>query len=257
MNSDIQPLVSILLPVYNVGHYLSDSLESLLASSYINFEIIAIDDFSRDDSWKVLKVYRQLDKRIKIYRNIKHYDKALTLNRALKKAKGQFIAFMDAKDVVYKSKIKRQVAFLQKNPKITAVGTQCTFINSDGKTTKKSAFPTDPNLIYHRPLHGVAVDFETIMVNSHNLPKDALYFNTNASPLLYSYIIMKLLQFGTVTNLPSFLQYRRTENPQRKTSLRKIPSVIKLWIKSMDSYDYRPSFRSLLSSFRSPDLSTQ
>lgn len=253
---DTQPLVSILLSVYNVGHYLSDSLESLLDSSYTNFEIIAIDDFSRDDSWKILKIYKKLDRRIRIYRNVKHYDKALTLNRAVRKARGQFIALMDAKDLVYKSRIKKQLAFLLKHPKVTAVATQCSFINSNGRTTQKSAFPTETKYIYERPLHGVTLDFETIMINRHTLPKDALYFNPT-SALLYSDIIMKLLQFGDIVNLPAFLQYRRTENPQRKTSLKRIPSIIKLWIKSMDSYEYRPSFRSLLSSFRQPGLSTQ
>lgn len=251
-----RPLLSILLPVYNTGHYLPNCLDSLIDSSYDNLEIIAIDDLSKDDSWKILKLYKKMDKRIKIYRNVKHYDKALTLNRLLRKAKGQYIAIMDAKDIVYKHKFAKQVAFLEKNPKISAVGTQCTFINAVGKKTQTSNFPLVTEVIYHRPLHGITLDFETVMINRHVLPKDALYFNPN-STLLYSDIIMKLLQFGDITNLPSLLQYRRTENPHRHTTITKIPSLIKLWLKSMDSYDYRPNFRSILSSFKLPRISTQ
>src|SRR5579883_1973115 len=127
MNSAQQPLVSILLPVFNIGHYLPDSLDSLLASSHENIEIIAIDDFSKDDSWKILRLYKQIDKRIRIYRNVKHYGKAITLNRLLKKAKSNFIMFMDGKDMVYKHKIKKQLTFLLENPKVAAAGTQCTF----------------------------------------------------------------------------------------------------------------------------------
>ncbi len=255
MNSQ-QPLVSVLLPVFNIGHYLHESLDSLLASSYQNIEILAIDDFSKDDSWKVLKLYRQIDKRIKIYRNVKHYGKALTLNRLLRKAKGQYVAVMDGKDLVYKNKIAKQVAYLQKNEKATAVATQCTFIDAAGKRTGTSNFPQDVTTIYQRPLHGISLDFETVMIDRHRLPKDTLYFDPN-SELIYSGIIMKLLQFGEIHNLPTLLQYRRTENPNRKTTLADIPNLIKLWITSMDSYDYKPNVRALLNSFRSPSLSTQ
>lgn len=251
-----QPFLSVLLPIYNIGHYLPDSLDSLLDSTYDNLEIIAMDDFSRDDSWKILKLYKQFDKRIRIYRNVKHYGKALTLNRLVRKAKGQFVVLMDGKDMVYKNKFKKQVQFLLDNPKATAVGSQCTFINRRGKKTGASAFPTTTQPIYQRPLHGITLDFETIMINRNTLPKDALYFNPTSN-LLYSDIIMKLLQFGEIHNLPSLLQYRRTENPQRKTTFTKIPSLISLWVKSMDAYDYRPSFRAFFNSFRSPDLSTQ
>ncbi len=255
MKHVIQPLLSILLPVYNIGHYLPDCIDSLLDSSYDNLEILAIDDFSKDDSLKVLRLYKKLDSRIKIYKNVKHYGKALTLNRLLRKAKGQFIVCMDGKDIVYKQKFAKQVKFLQENTKTVAVGTQCTFINSDGKREEKSTYPLGTQAIYERPLHAVTLDFETVMINRHSLPKDSLYFNPT-STLLYSDIIMKLLQFGEIQNLPLFLQYRRAENPHRKTTFSKIPSLIKLWAKSMDSYDYKFSFKSLINSIRQPTLGT-
>lgn len=247
-------LVSVLLPVFNSGHYLTDALDSILNSSYENIEIIAIDDFSKDDSWKVLKLYKQLDKRVKAYRNVKHYGKALTLNRLLRKAKGQYVVMMDGKDMVYKFKFQKQVKFLEENSKVTAVGTQCTFINANGKKTEASSYPLESERIYHKPLHGLSFDFETVMINRLTLPKDALYFNPQ-SQILYSDMIMKLFPFGEVVNLPQLLQYRRAENPQRKTSLTKIPSLVKLWVKSIDSYDYRPSLKLLLSQFRLPGLS--
>ena len=255
MNSQ-QPLVSVLLPIYNIGHYAHESLDSLLDSSYENIEILAIDDFSKDDSWKVLRLYRQIDKRIKIYRNVKHYGKALTLNRLIRKAKGQYIVVMDGKDMVYKHKIAKQVAYLAKNEKAVAVATQCTFINAAHKRTGVSDFPLDTQMIYEQPLHGISLDFETIMIDRHRLPKDTLYFNPQ-SEVVYSDSILKLLQFGQIHNLPTLLQYRRTENPKRQTTLAHIPHLVKLFIQSIDSYDYRPNLRALLNSFRGPNLSTQ
>lgn len=252
-----KPILSVLLAVHNVGHYLPNCLDSILDSSFSDFEIIAIDDFSRDDTWKILKIYKELDKRIRIYRNVKHYGKALTLNRALRKAKGHYIALMDGKDLMYKNRLKKQLTYLQNNPKVAAVGAQCTFINANGRKIGTSNFPQLTETIYHRPLHGIAIDFETVMINKAVLPKDVLYFSTSESAVLYSNIIMKLLKFGDIINLPALLQYRRTENPNRHTTITKIPSLIKLWIQSMDAYDYRPNLRSFINTFRSPNLNTQ
>lgn len=253
-----KPLVSVLLHVYNVGHYLPECLDSLLSQNYENIEIIAIDDFSRDDSWKILKMYKKYDKRIKIYRNVKHYDKAITLNRALRKAKGQFVAMMDAKDVVYKERFTKQVRFLLDNEKVVAVGTQCTLIEASGKKIGKTGFPQEYDALYHKPLHTVSINFEAVMINRLLLPKDLMKFDTSEKAMMYSDLLIKLIQYGQITNLPFSLQYRRIASDTAKTTLKDIPNLIKLWIKSMDAYDYKPSFRSFFSSaFKSPTLSTQ
>lgn len=255
---DTNPLLSIILPVFNIGHYLPPSLDSLLSQNYQNIEIIAVDDFSRDDSWKILKIYKKFDKRIKIYRNVKHYGKGVTLNRALSHAKGQCIAFMDGKDIVYKNKFAQQVKFLQQNPKAVAVGSQCTYIDSNNKRLGTSTFPQSFDAIYHKPLHTVSINFETIMINKMLLPKDLLSFNTSEKHMLYSDVLIKLLQYGQLLNLPTPLQYRRKETPTTTTSLKELVSLVRLWIKSVDTYDYRPSIRSFFSSaLRLPRLSTQ
>lgn len=255
---DHKPLISVLLPVYNVGHYLSECLDSLLSQNYEHIEIIAIDDFSRDDSWKILKMYKKYDKRIRIYRNVKHYDKATTLNRALKRAKGQFVAMMDAKDVVYKERFTKQIKFLLDNEKVVAVGTQCTLVNANNKKIGKTSFPEEYDALYHKPLHTVSINFESVMIHKVLLPKDLLKFNTDPKVLMYSDLLIKLIQYGQITNLPFVLQYRRIAPTTFQTTLKDIPNLVKLWIRSIDTYDYKPSFRSFFSSaFKSPTFSTQ
>src|SRR5579872_2430352 len=93
------PLVSILLPVHNAQEYLEESLQSLLSQTYSNIEIIAIDDFSRDHTYQLLKEYRKKDKRLVIRKNVKHYGLRLTLNRCVRHVKGQYIAFMNPSDI--------------------------------------------------------------------------------------------------------------------------------------------------------------
>ncbi len=243
-----KPLVSILLPVHNSSRFLKDCLQSLSSQSYQNIEIIAIDDKSSDNSFKILKEFRKKDKRLKIYKNIKRYGISLTLNRLFKRAKGQFIAFTDSEDISYKERIKKQLNFLVKHGKIVAVGTQCTFLNEENKRAGSSKFPLRNSEIYARPLHGISLQFETLMINRHVLPKDLLYFNSY-SPLVYNDFIMKFLPYGKLANLKDRLYCHRSHPKTYITDLRKeIFAFLRLWIKSVSDYKYQtPSLRSFFS----------
>ena len=91
------PLVSILSPVYNVADYLSECVDSILAQTYQNLQIILIDDGSQDNSWEICLQYAQQDSRIEAY----HQDNqgvASTRNTLLSHAKGEFILFIDSDD---------------------------------------------------------------------------------------------------------------------------------------------------------------
>lgn len=248
-NSDTLPLISICLPVHNNAYFLPETLDSLLTQSYENIEIIAIDDASVDESVRVLKAFRQIDKRLKVYKNVKHYCRALTLNRAIKRAKGQYIVFADPKDILYKDKLRRQLVFLQKNPKVVAVGTQCTFITESGKRLGKSVFPEDTEHIYNKPLHGISMQFETVMINRFQLPKDLLYFNTKDDTLLYSDIFIKMLAYGELTNLPDTLQYHRKHDSSYPNLFKQLPQLLKVWTKYVADQEYNLSLRSLYSTF--------
>jgi glycosyltransferase involved in cell wall biosynthesis len=121
---DSKPLISILVPVHNSSQHLAESLSSLLNQSYKNFEIIAIDDFSKDNSWKILSDFRKKHKNLRIYRNVKRYGIGVTLNRIAKKAKGEFVAFMDTDDISSPNRLKKQLNFLLNKPDVVAVGSQ-------------------------------------------------------------------------------------------------------------------------------------
>ena len=137
------PLVSIILPVYNGSNSLSDCLKSLLRQTYKQIEIIAIDDHSNDESYKILRSFRKKDQRLRISRNVKHYGLTVTLNRSLKRAKGTYIAFINARDTSSQHRISSQLTYLLRHPKTAAVGTQCFFINEQKKRIGRSTFPAD------------------------------------------------------------------------------------------------------------------
>jgi len=245
MNYSNKPLVSILLPVHNDQSHLPSCLESLVKQTYKNIEIIAIDDKSFDKSIRILNSFKKTDKRLRIYKNIKRYGISMTLNRALKRANGEFITIMDAEDIYSPRKIAKQVRFLLENPQFAAIGTQCYFINNSTKKIGKSDFPQANRNVYSSPLHGINLQFESILINRNKLPKDLIKFKSDAYPFLYNDIFMKILPYGKFANLNEFLHYHRRHPDTYLLDLKtNIGSLIKLWVKSITSYDYSPTLRS-------------
>jgi glycosyltransferase involved in cell wall biosynthesis len=243
--SQIQPLVSIILPVCNASTHLPACLDSLLKQKHEQIEVIAVDDFSKDASVKILKQYQKLDKRIKVFTNVKRYGLAITLNRALKKAKGEFVTFMNPHDVNSVWRIKKQLDFLEKNPKVVAVGTQSVSIDEKGKHIEKTQLPVEHEHIYSSFLQGLSVQFETIMINRTRIPSDLLYFAQNKYPFVYMETFVKLFQYGKIANLLQHLYYHRgrpvTAHTMSKTQ--RAFKFIQLTAKSVAVYDYRPSVR--------------
>lgn len=242
-----KPLISIILPICNSELLLNECLESIRKQSYSNFEVIAIDDFSKDKSFRLLNKAKQIDKRFRVYKNVKHYGMAVSLNRALHRAKGKFIVFMDDVDVIKSQKLTKQLNFLVKNPKTVAIGVQHAFIDENNKTIGKSNFPTSSETIYKQPLHGISLLFSGLMINKYRLPKDLIQFQEKEPEIMYSDLFMKLLQFGEINNLPFYLQIRRLNaDPKQQSITGRLNSLVKLWIKST-TYDYQLPFRSIFS----------
>lgn len=240
-----KPLVSILLPVHNSERFLDDCLTSLIQQNYRQIEIIAIDDKSSDKSLKILKSFAKRYKKVRVYKNIKRYGIVMTLNRLLRRAKGDYIAFMSAKDTSTRSRIKKQLEFLLGNDGVVAVGSQCRFLNDKGRLIGKSDFPKENQHIYQSPLHGISMQFETVLINKTLVPKDLLEFKANSDHFIYSDVLLKLLPYGKFANLPKYLHYHRN-NPQEYFGDLRIHliALIKLWIKSIANYDYQLSIRS-------------
>ena len=240
-----KPLVSILLPVHNCERFLVDCLKSLVGQSYRQIEIIAIDDFSADSSLKILKSFAKKYKKVRVYKNIKRYGVVMTLNRLLRKAKGDYIAFMNANDISSKQRIKKQVEFLLGNQGVVAVGSQCRFMNDRSRLIGKSDFPKENQFIYGSPLHGISMQFETVLINTRLIPKDLLRFQASSNHFIYSDVLMKLLPYGKFANLPQYFHYHRNDPKAYFFDLRiHLVSLIKLWVKSIANYDYQLSIKS-------------
>ena len=107
-------LVSIIMPSYNTGRFIKDTIESVLAQSYTNWELIIVDDCSTDDTDQIVEQYLT-DDRITYIKNETNSGAALSRNRALREAKGKWIAFLDSDDLWEADKLQKQIKFMKDN----------------------------------------------------------------------------------------------------------------------------------------------
>lgn len=106
-------LVSIIMPTYNCGQYIAESIQSVLSQTYSNWELLIIDDCSTDNTRYVVSSFK--DPRIHYQCNQKNSGAAISRNTALRMAKGKYIAFLDSDDLWSPNKLERQIAYMQEN----------------------------------------------------------------------------------------------------------------------------------------------
>ncbi len=107
-------LVSIIMPSYNTAYYIGDSIQSVIEQSYTNWELLIIDDCSSDNTDEVVAPFL-IDKRIRYMKNERNSGAAVSRNRALREAKGKWIAFLDSDDLWMHDKLAKQIEFMENN----------------------------------------------------------------------------------------------------------------------------------------------
>src|SRR5688572_26575631 len=110
-----RPLVSVLMTAYNREKYIAESIESVLRSTYIHFELIIVDDASKDRTVEIARSYK--DPRIQVYVNEKNLGDYPNRNRAASYASGKYIKYLDADDIIYYYGLGVMVEYIERFPK--------------------------------------------------------------------------------------------------------------------------------------------
>lgn len=135
-------LVSIITPTFNSELFIEDTFNSIKSQTYSNWEWIVVDDFSSDGTCKKIENLMLLDKRIKLFQNDTNMGAAVSRNKAIEKASGRFIAFLDSDDLWSSFKLEKQVMFmLEKN--ISFSYSAYGMITESGMDCKKTFNPPD------------------------------------------------------------------------------------------------------------------
>ena len=139
-------LISVIIPVYNREKVIEKAVNSVLKQTFQDFEIIIINDASKDNTAKVLDQLAKQDKRIKIITNKENKMVFASRNSGMKIAKGKYIAFLDCDDEYYPTKLQKQLDYLKEHPDIDFVYTQYYVINLNTKE-KKLVKPSHERLL--------------------------------------------------------------------------------------------------------------
>ena len=145
----MEALVSVIMPSYNTGRFIGESIESVMAQSYSEWELIIVDDCSTDDTDMVVGGYLA-DGRIRYLKNEKNSGTAVSRNRALREAKGKWIAFLDSDDVWEPEKLQRQIAFMNENG---CHFTYTNYVEMDEKSQLTGREVTGPKCITKRGMY--------------------------------------------------------------------------------------------------------
>jgi hypothetical protein len=127
------PLVSVVMSVFNGQTFLSEAVESILHQSFQDFEFVVIDDGSTDGTVDILSTFAKRDKRVRVVRQ-HNQGRPKSLNDGIGFASGRYIARMDADDIAFPNRLETQIDFMEQNPEVGLLGGAFERINSAGQT---------------------------------------------------------------------------------------------------------------------------
>ena len=216
----------ILLPVYNAGQFLRECLDSVIAQTHAEWQLIACNDGSKDSSLKILKEYAAHDHRITILNNPENMGITATRNRLLKNIPddSDFIALLDSDDVCFPDRLMRQIDFLKKNPDVGAVSSNLEIIDENSKTTGFRRYPCSAKKVQKiLPYNNVLA--QPAMMLRKDVIQRAGNYSTEYSVCEDYELWLRILEFADFANLPEpVIKYRissgQSKQRQLKTTLK-------------------------------------
>ena len=204
------PAVSVILAAYNAEKYLAEAVDSILGQTFRDFELLLIDDGSKDSTAALVADFGRRDPRVV---PISRPNRGLTptLNEGIARATAPLLARMDADDVAEPTRFEKQVAFLDANPDCVCVGSRVTLIDPLGSPIKVTDHATDHASIDAGLIKGIgwSVVHPAAMLRTDSVRKIGGYreqFKTSQDLDLF----LRLAEVGRLANLPEpLLRYRQ------------------------------------------------
>ena len=219
-------MISIVTPVYNAAAFIRQTMEMVRAQEYTDWELILVDDCSKDNSCEVIEEYikEKPDARIRLIKKEKNEGAALTRNRGIKEARGRYIAFLDADDVWLPHKLQTQMEFMNK--------TECGFVFAAYEFGDEEAVGTGKvvhvpeSLTYKKALSRTVIFTTSVLLDTKKIPKELIYMPN--VPSEDSATWWQILRAGYVAKgIDEVLAiYRR---PAKSLSSNKLKAIQRIW----------------------------
>lgn len=228
MSGVTEPLVSIVTPVYNAENFVLDTINSVLSQKYNNWELIFVDDFSDDDSVNIIINAQKKDERIKLLQLKRNSGAAIARNEGVKLANGRYLAFLDADDTWFESKINEQVNFMKS---MDAAFTFTGYEFSDADNVKTNVFVGAPSVVDTKDqLVNNIIWTSTVMIDLDKVNKDLIVMpNINYGEDMNLWLkVISLTGFAYGIN-KTLAVYRRSSRSLSSNKLKIIFRKMKLY----------------------------
>lgn len=209
--SAVNPVVSVLLAVRDGGNVLGDAIQSVLDQSYLEFELVVVDDGSSDGTSAFLDELNTKGLKLKVLRNHTSIGLTRSLNLGLQYATGKYIARIDHDDVWGPEKLKKQLAFLESHPEVGLLGTAYKEMSMDGLSMRDALLPfcqSDSEI--RRALYQYNPFFHSAIVVRRDLLQSVGGYNERFIYAQDYELWVRLLCHSKAANLPEVLCFRRT-----------------------------------------------
>jgi glycosyltransferase involved in cell wall biosynthesis len=202
------PSVSVVMAVHNGERWLAETLASLSAQTFGDFEVVVIDDGSTDGSAAILAEAAARDARYRVITQA-NFGLVASLNRGLAEARAPLVARIDADDVAEPERFARQVAFLSARPEVAAVGSAIRIIDGDGRFLRMQTYPCGPEAVAKAMLRGCALAHPAVMMRRAAVQTIGGYREAFRHAEDYD-LWLRLGESHALDNLPEpLLRYRR------------------------------------------------
>ena len=202
-----KPQISIVLPVYNGASKLSDALDSISLQTFRNWELLVVNEYGSDDgSVDIIREHAAKDKRIKLIQNTQRLGLADSLNLGIRESAGEYIARMDADDLSMPERFRKQIEFLDANPRVGICGTWQRHFAETGEWVHRP--PGKPEQSAANLLFYCDLCHSTIMMRKSVLLENDLYYNGKFAAEDYE-LWTRALLVTKIANVPEELGHYR------------------------------------------------
>lgn len=240
------------MPIFNGSLFVAEAINSILYQTYQNFELIVVNDNSKDNTLDILKRYQKTNsQKIKIISLKKRHGAFGAANKGIKQAKGEFLAVMDADDISHPQRLEKEVAYLLQHKNVIVVGGHARIINNQGDVIGKKIFPSNHKAIYEKFFEVHPMVHPSCMIRRSLLPKrDRLYADTFGVNDDY-YTFFTLLRFGEFANIKDYLlDYRiHLGNSSLQNLKQKFFNTLRIRLVAIKNLGYKPTYTGIIKVF--------
>lgn len=255
--SDPGPLVSVLLTARDAERFIREALESVQRQTHARLEILVRDDGSSDGTARVVERMAQRDERIQLVRGA-NVGIPRSRNELARRARGEYLAHMDADDVCHPERIAVQTEFLIRNPRCLAVGGQICVIDAAGRPLWRSVFPTTSREIEAALFQAQwAICHPTVMMRRADFLDCGGYHEDFVQAQDYE-LWLRLLERGELANVPDcVLRYRQHPGSATSTKTRSQIALAKRALEEAHARRTIPIPAGGVPQYREPPASSQ